>query len=505
MSKTKRQRRFRNDEKTPYDHTMKPFKEWSHENRNCAGMFRDWLLDTGYSTTAVKCYGAAARQVLAFLDKLYWTIDPDADLELVWQHMQTRSFKPLTLEYYHAGLKKFAEYLRLRCHKPAQPPHVNWDHYIGPLPGWLQQDVKSFIQHCKRTWKDSQRAQRIADAVSHLTQPLRWMAEHFTFESLADLTPQVWYAYLDYRLENGVSPNTTNAELSTLKHLVHYLKEHDRLICERFLLVEYQERIRHAPKDVPVGILRQLQQAIQVEAMSMQVSSRRMGRMDLAWFILMLHTGLRTGEVRDLQLGDIDWERRRLHIRQTKGLKDRLVFLSQAGVEALRGYLAVRGPAEALPGQVFIYHRHKPLSSSYCEQRLKTYCKRLGIHITPHQLRHSCASMLLNAGVPVLSVQMLLGHTRVDTTLGYARLYDGTVAADYYQALAFVERQMALPEDRLVPPPGIGQLVALVDSLRDGTLNAVQVETVRQLRAGILALAERQDVIQDVKVLNSSP
>jgi integrase len=280
---------------------------------------------------------------------------------------------------------------------------------------------------------------------------------------------------------------------------VHFVKEHEQPICERFLLVEYQERIRHAPKDAPVSILRQLQEEIQAEATSSHVGSRRMGYMDLAWFLLMLHSGLRTGEVRDLGLGDIDWERRRLHICQAKGLKDRVVFLSQAGVEALRGYLAVRGPAEALPDQVFIY-RHKPLSNSYCSQRMKTYCKRLGVHITPHQLRHSCASMLLNAGAPVLSVQMLLGHTRVDTTLGYARLYDGTVAADYYRALAFVERQMALPEDRLASPLGIGQLVALVDSLRDGTLNPDQLETVQQLRNGILALAVYENAIKDVKV-----
>jgi hypothetical protein len=94
----------------------------------------------------------------------------------------------------------------------------------------------------------------------------------------------------------------------------------------------------------------------------------------------------------------------------------------------------------------------------------------------------------------------LLGHKWVDTTLGYARLYDGTVAANYYGAMALVERRMALPEDALAEPPGMGQLLALVDSLHEGTLNQAQTETIRQLRAGILALAERESIIQDVKV-----
>ncbi len=107
---------------------------------------------------------------------------------------------------------------------------------------------------------------------------------------------------------------------------------------------------------------------------------------------------------------------------------------------------------------------------------------------------------MLNAGAPVLTVQTLLGHKWVDTTLGYARLYDGTVAANYYGAMTVIERRMALPEDARAESPGKGQLLALVDSLHEGTLNQAQTETVRRLRAGILALAEREKAIQDVKV-----
>jgi len=99
----------------------------------------------------------------------------------------------------------------------------------------------------------------------------------------------------------------------------------------------------------------------------------------------------------------------------------------------------------------------------------------------------------------VLTVQTILGHKWVDTTLGYARLYDGTVAADYYAAMAVVESRLSLPEDRLAVPPQIGQLIALLDSLRSGTLNASQSAALRQLRAGILAFAEREH--QDVNVL----
>lgn len=116
-------------------------------------------------------------------------------------------------------------------------------------------------------------------------------------------------------------------------------------------------------------------------------------------------------------------------------------------------------------------------------------------------MRNAHLTNLLNAGAPVTSVQAILGHKFIDTTLGYARLYDGTVAADYYQAMGVIERRLAFPEDALAEPPSAGQLLALVDSLHEGTLNQVQAETIRKLRAGILALSEQQNAIQDVKVL----
>lgn len=105
--------------------------------------------------------------------------------------------------------------------------------------------------------------------------------------------------------------------------------------------------------------------------------------------------------------------------------------------------------------------------------------------VAPHRLRHSCATLLLNAGAPVLSVQIILGHKQVNTTLGYARLYDGTVAADYYAAMNHIERQLALPEDGNKTAPSIGELIALADALRSGSLNPAQAELVGALRDGL--------------------
>ncbi len=106
---------------------------------------------------------------------------------------------------------------------------------------------------------------------------------------------------------------------------------------------------------------------------------------------------------------------------------------------------------------------------------------------------------------PIVTVQAILGHKNVDTTLIYARLYDGTIAADYYRAMTMVERQLALPEDRLAQPPSIGELLALVDSLQNGTLNPAQSEIIGTLRAGLTSLAEEKSKAFDIKELFVEP
>jgi integrase len=200
----------------------------------------------------------------------------------------------------------------------------------------------------------------------------------------------------------------------------------------------------------------------------------------------MLYSGLRTGEVRRLQMSDLDLEGGWVRIVESKGLKDRNICLSPASITALRAYFEVRG-AHTAPGEPVFVYRHLPLTGSYCRLRLGTYGGRCGVEIAPHQLRHSTATLLLNAGMPVVAVQAVLGHEHIDTTLDYARLYDTMLAADYYLAIARVEQQGTLPDDTL-RPLGLPQLLALADALLAGPLNEAQRAKLQLLRDALLVL-----------------
>ena len=477
------------------DLAIERFGEWSAENVEFYKDFRKWLQENGYGNSALGSYGAAIRAAIGFLRKPYWSIHPDLDIERVKQHLAQSERTPKTQSEYGKGLKKLSEYLRVRKNLPRKEKPIPWAYTIGSLSPELQQDIRAFLKHCQRMWKTENLFERSRDMLYGLGIPLRWMAERQGVKDVRDLTPQVWYAYLDHRLEKNIKPATLNSNLTSLRSLVQFLRGLDRVVCERFLMIEPLDIGFRMPKDVSLDGLRKLQAVIQLQA----ASSERLGLMDLAWFLLMLHCGLRTCEVRNLKLQDIDWESRRLKIEQSKGLKDRHIYLDNAVLDALRAYLGVRGQADFLPENVFIF-RHAPLARSYCFQRLETYGRYCEVHASPHRLRHSCATLLLNAGAPVLSVQMILGHKQIDTTLRYARLYDGTIAADYFSAMNQVERQLALPEDSKKEPMSIGQLIALTDALRGGSLNSAQTELVRALREGLGLLEEK--VMEDVKVQN---
>jgi hypothetical protein len=140
---------------------------------------------------------------------------------------------------------------------------------------------------------------------------------------------------------------------------------------------------------------------------------------------------------------------------------------------------------------VFLY-RHRALHKDLIRARLKAAGERIGVHVTPHRLRHTTATQLLNAGCRVTSIQKLLGHRRLNSTMVYARVHDRTVAGDYYAAMDQIEQGLDLLAGP-APTPAEGTpdyLLSLVDTLQAGPLNEAQQETIQALRLAVLTLSE---------------
>ena len=128
--------------------------------------------------------------------------------------------------------------------------------------------------------------------------------------------------------------------------------------------------------------------------------------------------GLRVSEVVRLQVGDIDSPRMLLHIRCAKGRKDRLVPLSAVLLQDLRAYWRLRRPRPWLfPGQ----RPGQPLSIGQVQRICRRAVRAAGItkKASMHTLRHSCATHLLESGCDLATLQKLLGHNQLSTTMRY--------------------------------------------------------------------------------------
>lgn len=162
---------------------------------------------------------------------------------------------------------------------------------------------------------------------------------------------------------------------------------------------------------------------------------------DRTIFTLMLHTGVRVGEVVSLRRKDVYLlENRTPHLRVNgKGQRERIIFLSATTTHLINAYLSLHEGGRE--DRVFLNARGKPISITGIQMQLAKYCRNAGIWVTCHQLRHTFACRMIAAGVPVTSVQKMLGHASLRTTQLYVRVADRQVEQDYQAGIQKVIEQ----------------------------------------------------------------
>jgi integrase/recombinase XerD len=136
-------------------------------------------------------------------------------------------------------------------------------------------------------------------------------------------------------------------------------------------------------------------------------------------------TGIRRAELCRLQVSDVDSQRMMIRIQQGKGSRDREVPLSPKLLETLRVYWRWMKPRSFLfPGTVKGWRADVPITPNIVWLACREAAQVAGItkHISPHTLRHSYASHLLEAGADLRTIQVLLGHSRLEHTLVYLHL-----------------------------------------------------------------------------------
>lgn len=243
-------------------------------------------------------------------------------------------------------------------------------------------------------------------------------------------------AHVAARRAAGAAPSSVARQLAAIRML------HRHLVVER-VRVDDPTADTDGVK-VPSGIPKPLSEAQVVSLIDAVVGDTPVARRDRALLEILYATGARISEVCGLSLTDIDTDEQLLRVFG-KGAKERIVPYGRAAADALgrwmspggRDLLVPRGAVTAdAAAAVFLNSRGARLSRQSAWDVVRRHGERAGLvgHLSPHVLRHSCATHLLSNGADIRVVQELLGHASISTTQVYTKVSQDRLFSAYREA-----------------------------------------------------------------------
>ncbi len=307
--------------------------------------------------------------------------------------------------------------------------------------GSLKQYVRDFVEYLRLNRNVSEHTVRAYE--SDLSQFLTASAaaQQRTRPSLtpADFSPDNVRLFLGALFRDGAGRATAARKLAAVRTFARWLRREGAIEGDPAALAGTPSR----EQKIPVHL------SIEEMARLLETPDRRspLGRRDQAMLELFYASGLRLSELTGLDLDDLNLSARMVRVLG-KGRKERLVPMTQTAADAIRAYLndrelmvcgpqsAVRSPRSAPAHPLFVNYRGQRLTPRSVHRLVRKYvalCStRFGI--SPHALRHSFATHLLEGGADVRGIQELLGHAQLSTTQRYTHVNAAHLIEVYRQA-----------------------------------------------------------------------
>ncbi|TAN43461.1 MAG: site-specific tyrosine recombinase XerD [Nitrospirae bacterium] len=234
-------------------------------------------------------------------------------------------------------------------------------------------------------------------------------------EDLASFGREDITDYFEKLKREGNSTASTARLLSSIKSLCRFL------IMERVMSEDPTEILKapkqweRLPKSLDVSVIKEL--------LDMKIESKTFLR-DAAMLELLYSSGLRVSEIISLKVNDLHSEAGFIRI-MGKGSKERVVPVNHRAVERVGKYMSELRPGLLKNKQsacIFLSNRGAPMTRQRFWQSLKVFGMMAGIKLSPHMLRHSFATHLLEGGADLRSVQKMLGHSDIATTQIYTKV-----------------------------------------------------------------------------------
>ncbi len=309
---------------------------------------------------------------------------------------------------------------------PAATPSARQRVLERILDNICEQDLlgKSHVEHylCHK-YRRNCKSNTLKQAATSLVQFLSFFANRGNIV-LEQISREDIEAFVETLQDRGLKPATVNTRLRNVYAFVRFLileyRGFDWGLMERKVKLKMPERL---PRAIDTQHLEQLLAAID-------------NCRDRALILLLLRTGLRIGELLNCKLDDIDLGEQKILICQSeKTSVGRTVYYSDDAQQALLAWLRVRDP---LKQPLFYGRGAKALCYEAARSIFNRCLQKAGLQhsgYTLHCLRHTFATDLLNARMPLECLRELLGHSSLEITRRYARLSDKTREEEYFSAM----------------------------------------------------------------------
>ncbi|HEX6507023.1 MAG TPA: site-specific tyrosine recombinase XerD, partial [Chloroflexota bacterium] len=247
------------------------------------------------------------------------------------------------------------------------------------------------------------------------------------WESVDRAVVRRWVAWLH---GEGYAVASIARKLSALRSLFRYLVREGVMERSPMILVPAPKGRKTLPSVLTTEEIERLLEAPD--------GATPLGIRDRALLEVVYATGLRVSELLGLQADQIDWTQGTIQV-MGKGAKERIVLIGDIALDALERYVHAARPAllgSRTSEALFVSNLGRPLSVRGFHLVLQNHLASAGItrHVTPHTLRHSFATHLLEGGADLRTVQELLGHASVSTTQVYTHVSEGYLRDVYARA-----------------------------------------------------------------------
>jgi integrase/recombinase XerC len=220
-----------------------------------------------------------------------------------------------------------------------------------------------------------------------------------------------------------------NKKKSSIHRKVAALRTFFRHLCREGILEANPAGLVHSPR-VESKLPNHLTIEQMIKFIETPETDTALGKRDRAILELLYASGLRVSELVNINLTDIDFNNQTLRVKG-KGRKERIVPFGDHAKKALQDYLGVRGellaeadPEKLDPAAIFMNYQGTRITTRSVGRMVDKYVKLCADvhHISPHSLRHSFATHMLDAGADLRAIQELLGHVRLSTTQQYTHV-----------------------------------------------------------------------------------